>query len=1047
MTLRIKTLIIAAVILIAFSIFPLKQIHAAPVTDNTNGVYTDDFSDNTGLETRSGTGVYHGKLQLLNASNGTSTPYVSTGYAITNSIWPQLLAKWGTLTFDVVSGSSTSYMIQVVDGNSELFPDTYLPGNSTGFTSTSLDLSNLNTLITATTSYDGYTKNNRIKFKITLNTSNGSYTPTIDNLNFTWTTTQGDLSSSTLAVSPWPVKGIDSQGTAYTPYYPDSIYPAVKWVKDLGQEDVSDTLIGKNNIIYSKTNGVDYNYSLSLGSNSNLRAINALTGETIWTKEISASARYITLADNNTIYRYEATDDDLCAINGNDGSVKWCYQFYAGHSSETVSLGKDGSVYFAYISGSSVIIYAFRPDGSVKWTRQIDPRTAGDSLEIWWENIVFNSDGNLYTGVIEKDSGGIPNNKGNLYIISHTDGTILHTVDTGDIGEANIVIDKNDVAYVANGCYPYGSSPEEGKILAVNKDGTIKWTYRTGQSIWWLGLALRPDGILLAEEYIYSHLYILNTSDGSLVWDKTDANLYSAQRPSNPFFNGLNGFYTSSRDFVSTTSLNYFDSSYNKKWKFTVPANNPAGTWDYAELRNPVMDSNGNLYTTYYQKYTLVSSPYTTTDDRNYLISLVPWHLSSSGLSPVYYGGDTMVITATSTMPSANPFNNESNIVQAILDNGDKVSLSYSSTNTKGYSIWTGTYKIPESMNLGTHTITIEAAQAMINTDKLLHFSSYPSGSSNTGIATSLTFSIEVANSPLPSGYNIIPDVKASTSIYSLSINEGAASTNNPEVTLKISADPKKITAMAVSEDPTFKNANLIPLATVTPWTLSSGDGTKTVYIKFYNKYGYATDPISASITLSSSNSTDTGSPNSSLPVESEAQTIFNHNQWVTLSETNKKLYDRILAFNQTTISLNAKYAMAYFISNGTLSTRVLGEGERAGVISSFQTAFNKLPTTQADWEDVIKIATGHWPAQISPVSEKNAQTLFQKIYLRKPDMTNPHDNAAVTIMAYGLRPNQRNLKAEKNSINIFKSIFKRNPASAADWDEVRAIAYSGAKR
>ena len=71
----------------------------------------------------------------------------------------------------------------------------------------------------------------------------------------------------------------------------------------------------------------------------------------------------------------------------------------------------------------------------------------------------------------------------------------------------------------------------------------------------------------------------------------------------------------------------------------------------------------------------------------------------------------------------------------------------------------------------------------------------------------------------------------------------------------------------------------------------------------------------------------------------------------------------------------------------------------------------------------------------------------FKKIYARDAKMDNANDNAAVTVMAYGLRPSARNLNSEKAAIISFKYFMKRNPSSAVDWDMVRAIAYSGAKR
>ena len=141
------------------------------------------------------------------------------------------------------------------------------------------------------------------------------------------------------------------------------------------------------------------------------------------------------------------------------------------------------------------------------------------------------------------------------------------------------------------------------------------------------------------------------------------------------------------------------------------------------------------------------------------------------------------------------------------------------------------------------------------------------------------------------------------------------------------------------------------------------------------------------------------------------------------------------------------KNAITNFVVYGTNSTQILGAGERAGVINSYKSAFGKLPTTQSEWEDVIKIANGRWPSETNSATEEKAKTEFKKVYLREPDMNNPNDNAAVTVIAYGLRPSDRNLDSEKAGIKIFKGIYSYNPTSATDWDIARAIAYSGAAR
>ena len=148
-----------------------------------------------------------------------------------------------------------------------------------------------------------------------------------------------------------------------------------------------------------------------------------------------------------------------------------------------------------------------------------------------------------------------------------------------------------------------------------------------------------------------------------------------------------------------------------------------------------------------------------------------------------------------------------------------------------------------------------------------------------------------------------------------------------------------------------------------------------------------------------------------------------------------------------TGVTAEVRNTINNFVTYGTKATKILGAGERAGVVNSFLAAFGRLPTSVFDWNDVIKIANGRWPSQLSEEAENAASATFKKIYLRDPDRSNAHDDAAVTVMAYGLRPANRNLDSEKAAIKIFKNIFGYNPSSATDWDATRAIAYSGATR
>lgn len=181
-----------------------------------------------------------------------------------------------------------------------------------------------------------------------------------------------------------------------------------------------------------------------------------------------------------------------------------------------------------------------------------------------------------------------------------------------------------------------------------------------------------------------------------------------------------------------------------------------------------------------------------------------------------------------------------------------------------------------------------------------------------------------------------------------------------------------------------------------------------------------------------------------------EAGIVYNYNKIENIEQSteSRRLSLFIIVKSPHDLNDNDKNAISYFIHAGTPTTILLGNGERTGVLNSYLSAFNKLPRNTLEWQDVIKIANGRWPTERNLEQEEKAtDDFFSYIYERKPDMNNPKDSSAITIIAYGLRPAQRNLESEKNAINIYQSIFDRNPTEASDWDLVRAIAYSGATR
>ncbi len=179
----------------------------------------------------------------------------------------------------------------------------------------------------------------------------------------------------------------------------------------------------------------------------------------------------------------------------------------------------------------------------------------------------------------------------------------------------------------------------------------------------------------------------------------------------------------------------------------------------------------------------------------------------------------------------------------------------------------------------------------------------------------------------------------------------------------------------------------------------------------------------------------------------SEAQIVFGQTAMTKMDASIEVIYNKVIKSYKGVLTDNQKYSLSFFIQTGTPTTKKLGAGERAGVVSSYLSAYGRLPEKLTDWQDTIKIGNGRWPAEKSATAEAAAMLKFKQVYKRDAVMANTNDNAAVSIIAYGLRSASRNMTNEAAAIKSFKAIFHQGPLSANDWDTVRAIAYSGAKR
>ncbi len=136
--------------------------------------------------------------------------------------------------------------------------------------------------------------------------------------------------------------------------------------------------------------------------------------------------------------------------------------------------------------------------------------------------------------------------------------------------------------------------------------------------------------------------------------------------------------------------------------------------------------------------------------------------------------------------------------------------------------------------------------------------------------------------------------------------------------------------------------------------------------------------------------------------------------------------YDQYLVLDKAALN---------FVAYGTKSTEKLGIGERAGVLRSYQYAFGKLPQIADDWQDVVNIATNQLPIKRSSKAEQSAQIAVRKIYGKL-------DNQSVMFIAYGLRPEVRDIKKERTELRRFGIIFGKMPSSVLEWNIFRKLVY-----
>ena len=295
---------------------------------------------------------------------------------------------------------------------------------------------------------------------------------------------------------------------------------------------------------------------------------NALTGEQIWkcdaSKGLPADAKafgstpilshdesVLFIGSGGEVWDDTPNDKRFYALDANTGEVQWIYtashddrearpDLQALPDSETAgcgfwadpALGADGTIYAPNFNG---ILYAFNPDGTIKWKYESfyyeNGKRRPSSHSIWheiWGAPALNADGSVvYIGSNDWFLHAVDTATGNLVWKFETcvNNDCLDTTETSEI-YVNPIVGPDGTIYF---------DAEDNHTYAVNPDGTLKWRSNAklaalagtgelpeeenGTELAFLGSAsLLADGTLVAGVDTARHYIALDSSDGSLKW-------------------------------------------------------------------------------------------------------------------------------------------------------------------------------------------------------------------------------------------------------------------------------------------------------------------------------------------------------------------------------------------------------------------------------------------------------------------------------------------------------------------------------------------------
>ncbi len=163
-----------------------------------------------------------------------------------------------------------------------------------------------------------------------------------------------------------------------------------------------------------------------------------------------------------------------------------------------------------------------------------------------------------------------------------------------------------------------------------------------------------------------------------------------------------------------------------------------------------------------------------------------------------------------------------------------------------------------------------------------------------------------------------------------------------------------------------------------------------------------------------------------------------------TLTALQRKIRQSSVRYGLKSTGVEIQRYAEYAKYGASMSSCLLGEGERLGVISDI---FEVLGRTDAPIVDLDRLASGSIPLTPSKVPFTRRQKVAQDALrqtLQKTSISKENTVSAYYALMYRVRPGLRSLSRERVAIYKFTQDNKRLPRTSIDWAKIRVIAYLG---